>query len=99
MRLGGALILGCLVAASATPCAAFADSDDRSQSMFSSTAILGRGNGQMLLKADRIDYDLNSAVSTAAGDVEIDYNGRILLADRVVNVSLLEFDALLLGNS
>jgi LPS-assembly protein len=85
MRLGGALILGCLVAASTMPCAAFAASDDHSQSMFSSTAILGRGNGQMLLKADRIDYDLNTAVSTAVGDVEIDYNGRILLADRVVN--------------
>jgi len=43
MRLGERLILGCLVAASTMPCAAFAASDDHSQSMFSSTAILGRG--------------------------------------------------------
>jgi len=65
MRLGGALILGCLVAASTMPCAGVCPSDDHSQSMFSSHRDPGPGNGQMLLKADRIDYDLNTAVSTA----------------------------------
>src|SRR5436305_13060218 len=51
---------------------------------FSSRTLLGTGSGQMLLKADHIDYDLNTSVSTAEGHVEIDYNSRILLADRVI---------------
>jgi LPS-assembly protein len=39
---------------------------------------------QMLLQAVRWDYDTGQDVVTAQGDVEIDYGGRILLADRVV---------------
>ncbi|HEY2445132.1 MAG TPA: LPS assembly protein LptD [Rhizomicrobium sp.] len=85
MRLGGALVLSGILALCEAPVCAQTASDAPSQSMFSSSALLGSGNGQMLLKADRVDYDLNSGVSTAVGDVEIDYNGRILLADRVVN--------------
>jgi LPS-assembly protein len=63
-----------------------AQNSDRTHSnpAFSSRTLLGTGNGQMLLKADHVDYDLNTSVSTAEGHVEIDYNGRILLADRVV---------------
>lgn len=37
-----------------------------------------------LLRADVIDYDTNTGVSTAHGHVEIDYDKEILLADRVV---------------
>jgi LPS-assembly protein len=51
---------------------------------YSGHALLGNGNGQTLLKADHVDYDLNSSVTTAEGHVEIDYNGRILQTDRVI---------------
>src|SRR3974390_2540477 len=46
-------------------------------------ALLGAPGGQMLLRADQVDYDLNTSVAIAHGHVEIDYNGRILEADRV----------------
>ncbi len=55
-----------------------------SQSLLSSQALLGTGKGQMVLKADYVDYDLNTDVSSANGHVEIDYNDRILQADKVV---------------
>ena len=58
--------------------------DTHSKPTYSSRALLGSGNGQMLLKADRVDYDLNTSVSIAEGHVEIDYNGRILQTDRLV---------------
>src|SRR6516165_8372745 len=47
------------------------------------TAVLGAPGGKMLLRADQVDYDLNTSVAVAHGHVEIDYNGRILQADRV----------------
>lgn len=47
------------------------------------SAVLGAQGGQMLLRADQVDYDLNTSVAVAHGHVEIDYNGRILQADRV----------------
>lgn len=37
-----------------------------------------------LLRADKIDYDTNNAITTAEGHVEIDYNHYILMADKVV---------------
>ncbi|HEY5048955.1 MAG TPA: LPS assembly protein LptD [Rhizomicrobium sp.] len=37
----------------------------------------------MLLRADRIDYNLNTSVTVARGHVEIDYNDRIVEADTV----------------
>jgi LPS-assembly protein len=46
-------------------------------------AILGKGDGQMLVKADRVTYDTDSGVVTAEGHVEIDYNERIITADTV----------------
>ncbi|HEX3673227.1 MAG TPA: LPS assembly protein LptD [Rhizomicrobium sp.] len=48
-----------------------------------SNAILGKGNGEMLVKADRVTYDTDTEVVTAQGHVEIDYNGRIVTADTV----------------
>ena len=39
---------------------------------------------EVLLKADEIDYDTNTGVTTARGHVEIDDQGQILLADQVV---------------
>src|ERR1700758_4132846 len=85
MRAGGAFVLSCILAACGAWSLAPGAARAQSQSPFSSSTLIGRGNGQMLLKADRVDYDLNTGVATAIGDVEIDYNGRILLADRVVN--------------
>lgn len=83
MRTGGATVLaGILVALTifrTSPAA------EETRSPYSSRTLLGRGNGQMLLKADRVNYNLNTGVSTAEGNVEIDYNGRILLADRVID--------------
>jgi len=38
----------------------------------------------MLLKADTIEFDTNTGVTTARGHVEIDYQGEILLADKVI---------------
>ncbi|HEY1836055.1 MAG TPA: LPS assembly protein LptD [Rhizomicrobium sp.] len=49
----------------------------------SKEALLGKGNGQMLLTADKVDYDTQSGVATARGHVEIDYNRRIITADTV----------------
>jgi LPS-assembly protein len=48
-----------------------------------STALLGEGEGQMLVKADKVDYDTQSGLVTATGKVEIDYNQRIVTADTV----------------
>lgn len=45
--------------------------------------LLGAPGGEMLLRADQVDYDLNTSAAVAHGHVEIDYNGRILQADRV----------------
>ncbi len=53
-------------------------------SKMSSNAILGKGDGQMLLKADKVDYDTDTGLVTATGHVEIDYNGRIITADTVI---------------
>jgi LPS-assembly protein len=39
--------------------------------------------GDVLLQADEMDYDIDAHVVTARGRVEIDSDGRILLADRV----------------
>ena len=85
MRAGGAAAVAGLLLATAAGGDAHAADDARSNAPFSSSTVLGRGNGQMLLKADHVDYDMNTGVSTATGNVEIDYNGRILLADRVVD--------------
>jgi LPS-assembly protein len=46
-------------------------------------SILGKGNGQMLFRADKVDYDTQSGVATGRGHVEIDRNGRIITADEV----------------
>lgn len=86
MRRGGALALaGLLLASASVQGAQTPENGSPSQSVLSSRTLLGSGNGEMLLKADRVDYDLNAGVATAIGHVEINYNGRTLLADRVVD--------------
>lgn len=40
-------------------------------------------DNQMLLQADEVDYDVDAKVVRAVGHVEIDYGGRVLLADSV----------------
>jgi len=84
MRRRGACLFVWLLLGSTAESAAQPNGQAGPQSPFSSNALLGGGNGQMLLKADRVDYDMNTAVSTALGHVELDYNGRILLAERVI---------------
>ncbi len=42
-----------------------------------------QANDAVLLQADEVIYDINQGEVTARGRVEIDYGGRILLADRV----------------
>jgi len=83
MRLRGALALA-FCFAWAAGAAAQTSGNKQSNPLFSSRTLLGTGNGQMLLRADHVDYDLNTSVTTAEGHVEIDYNGRILLADRII---------------
>jgi LPS-assembly protein len=39
---------------------------------------------EMLLRADKVVYDSDDAVTTASGHVEIDYDNSIVMADRVV---------------
>ncbi|HEY3639449.1 MAG TPA: LPS assembly protein LptD [Rhizomicrobium sp.] len=86
MRFGGAFALtGLLLASASVQGAQTQGSNAQPRSVFTSRAILGNGNGEMLLKADRVDYDLNSGAATAMGHVEINYNGRTLLADRVID--------------
>ena len=83
MRLRGALALA-FCFAWAVGAGAQTSQNTRSNPLFSSRTLLGKGNGQMLLRADHVDYDMNTSVTTAEGHVEIDYNGRILLADRII---------------
>ncbi|HTT85479.1 MAG TPA: LPS assembly protein LptD [Rhizomicrobium sp.] len=86
MHRGGAFALAGLLLASASVLGAQTQGGStQPQSVFSSRALLGGGNGEMLLKADYVDYDLNTGVATAVGHVEINYNGRTLLADHVVD--------------
>lgn len=40
-------------------------------------------NGQILLRADEVDYDMDNSVVSARGHIEIDDAGKILLADRI----------------
>jgi LPS-assembly protein len=47
-------------------------------------SLLGPRGSQMMLRADQVDYNLNTAVTIAHGHVEIDYNDRIVQADQVV---------------
>jgi LPS-assembly protein len=47
-------------------------------------SLIGDGNGDVLMRADEVVYDVNNSVVTAQGHVEIDYNDRIVLAEKVV---------------
>lgn len=85
MRAGGVFAVAGLVLATAANESARAADTGKPASAYSSSALLGSGNGETLLRADHVDYNLNTGVSRATGNVEIDYNGRILLADRVVD--------------
>ncbi|HTQ14126.1 MAG TPA: LPS assembly protein LptD [Rhizomicrobium sp.] len=72
-----ALVLSAILALAASP--AFAATGG----IADSKSLLGTGNGQMLVKADKVTYDTNTGEVTAEGHVEIDYNGRIVTADVV----------------
>src|SRR5579862_9868132 len=83
MRAAGALAFAVCLAWSFAAGAQTADKT-HSNPAYSSHALLGSGNGQALLKADHVDYNLNTSVAVAEGSVELDYNGRILKTDRLV---------------
>jgi len=53
------------------------------QPALAKNAVLGKGGGDILMRADEVDYDVNGEVVTAHGHVEIDDNDRILTADEV----------------
>ena len=76
-KLASLALLSALLLASA------AEGAGTIQSKTSSSALLGGNDGQMLVKADQVDYDTQSGLVTARGHVEIDYNGRIVTADTV----------------
>lgn len=44
-------------------------------------ALLGSSDGDYVLKADDVTYDVKGKVVTATGHVEVDHNGRIVTAD------------------
>ena len=44
-------------------------------------ALLGSPDGDYVLKADDVTYDVKGKVVTATGHVEVDHNGRIVTAD------------------
>jgi LPS-assembly protein len=46
--------------------------------------VATKSEKQMLLRADLIEFNTNTSVTTATGHVEIDYNDHILLADKVI---------------
>jgi LPS-assembly protein len=50
---------------------------------FDKQSLLGKPGGTGLIRADEIIYDTQTKVVSAIGHVEIDYNDRILLADKV----------------
>jgi LPS-assembly protein len=74
-----------MIAALAWSCAvgthvALADGDKQG----GTNSPLGPRGSQMMLRADQVDYNLNTYVTIAHGHVEIDYNERILQAEKVV---------------
>ena len=83
MRAAGALAFAVCIAWSAGA-GAQTSGKTHSNPAYSSRALLGNGTGQLLLRADQVDYNLNTSVSVAEGHVEIDYNGRILQTDRLI---------------
>jgi LPS-assembly protein len=56
---------------------------DSGQKTPGQSTLLGPRGSQMLLRADQVDYNLNTSITVAHGNVEIDYNDRIVTADKV----------------
>ncbi|MBI1329883.1 MAG: LPS assembly protein LptD [Alphaproteobacteria bacterium] len=46
--------------------------------------LVPKGDGNVLLRADEVVYDINASEVTAQGNVEVDYNGQILIARKVI---------------
>ncbi len=84
MRWGGLLKLLCAAVVCALASAPRPGLAESGQAELNSSKILGPRGSQMMLRADQVDYNLNTAVVTASGHVEIDYNDRIVEADRVI---------------
>jgi LPS-assembly protein len=83
MRLRGLFQLSCVVVACARATMPLPASGDSAASSLNQTAILGPSGSPMMLRADQVDYNLNTAMTVAHGHVEIDYNERIVQADTV----------------
>jgi LPS-assembly protein len=58
--------------------------DDPKPAVGAGGSLLGPRGSQMMLRADQVDYNLNTAVTVAHGHVEIDYNDRIVQAEQVI---------------
>ncbi len=78
MRLGALTATLLLAAASVMPMASLHAAAP------SKTPVAGKQEKAALLKADQIEYDTNTSVTTATGHVEVDYNQQILMADKVI---------------
>ena len=56
-------------------------------------ARASQGNARLLVEAKEIVYDNDRNTVAASGDVELNYQGRTLQADRVTSLSLLAQEA------
>jgi LPS-assembly protein len=83
MRTGALLNLLCAAAVCALASAPRPGLAQSGQTALDSSKIFGPHGSQMMLRADQVDYNLNTAVAVAHGHVEIDYNDRIVEADKV----------------
>ncbi|MGN6770020.1 MAG: LPS-assembly protein LptD [Rhizobiaceae bacterium] len=76
-RLVGATAMACVLAATLLP------ADTTRAQMLGSSASIPKGE-QMLLEADNLVFDRDKNTVTAAGNVQIEYGGNHLVAQRVV---------------
>jgi LPS-assembly protein len=76
-RLVGATAMACVLAAALLP------ADTTRAQMLGSSASVPQGE-QMLLEADNLIFDRDKNTVTAAGNVQIEYGGNHLVAQRVV---------------
>ncbi len=83
MGLRGLLQPFCIAAAIAFAIVPAIGSGSTEQPDSGRSSVLGPRDSPMLLRADQVDYDLNTSVAVAHGHVEIDYNDRIVEADTV----------------
>ena len=80
MRLGGVIGALWLAAASIIPAARL----DAAPAPVPAKQRSDKQQKSGLLRADQVEYDTNTGITTATGHVELDYEGQILTADKVI---------------